>query len=110
MTNELFFQKAWDEWVDFVNFDELPKIVKGWVRHPWHQGNPNLDVVDPVSRLETPFSTFGSFSYAKHSYNFSFAIGFSKSGLRKYIKDNNIKPIINNTKRKEDNKTWWRDW
>lgn len=90
--------------------DELPKIVKGWVRHPWHQGNPNLDVVDPVSRLETPFSTFGSFSYAKHSYNFSFAIGFSKSGLRKYIKDNNIKPIINNTKRKEDNKTWWRDW
>ena len=90
--------------------DDLPKIIKGWVRHPWYNGNNNLDVVDPVSRIETPFSTFGSFSWAKHSYNFSYAIGFSKSGLKKYIKDNNIVPIITKNIKKEDVDIWERDF
>lgn len=67
--------------IETILGQEVPKIVKGWQRS---RVLPNtlLDVVDPIMKITTPFE--------KNHYNFSFAIRFSRSGLKKYIKENNI--------------------
>ena len=70
---------------------EVPKIVKGWTKDGNHTyGNSLLDATDAVETINTPFETYCSRrpEYEKDhtSYDFSFAIGFSKSGFKKYCK------------------------
>lgn len=70
--------------------EEVPKILKGFSNHWGYNGNSILNTVDYVSELQTPFEARGSFSYDPYREDFKICIGFSKSGLKKYIKDNNI--------------------
>lgn len=70
--------------------EEVPKILKGFSNHWVHNGNSILDTVDYVSEVQTPFEARGSFTIDPYRENFKICIGFSKSGLKKYIKDNNI--------------------
>ena len=103
MTNKLFFQKVWNEWINFVNFDEEQTSFNlGSWSYTFHKYTKMLKTF--IEEYNCPTN-----SWAKHFYGFSYAIGFSKSGLKKYIKDNNIVPIMTNTKKEEVN-IWWKDF
>lgn len=78
--------------IEFLIGEEVPKIIKGYSAEWEYNGNSILDTVDYVSKLQTPFEARGSFSYDPYREDFICTIGFSKSGLRKYIKEHNIKP------------------
>lgn len=79
--------KNWKGIQILVNTD-LPKIVKGYERNRHHDGNSNIDATDLVSQVGTPFESWGSFTLStKDTYNFEVAIGFSKSGFNKFIKN-----------------------
>ena len=64
-------------------FGAVPKIVKGWSiehRRPW--GNTLLDITDPVEGINTPFENCRRRpEYIDAYIQFTFAVGFSKSGL-----------------------------
>ena len=62
------------------------KIVKGWSHDTHHSGNSILDAVDPVSLIETPFSDRNCWGH-DCDFDFRFAVGFSKRGLNKDIKE-----------------------
>ena len=81
-----------DDYLDIEELigEEVPKILKGFCNHWGYNGNSILDTVDYVSELQTPFEARGSFTIDPYREDFKIAIGFSKSGLKKYIKDNNI--------------------
>lgn len=69
----------------------VPKIVKGWTKEGnGTYGNSLLDATDAVESINTPFETYCSRrpEYEKDNtkYDFAFAIGFSKSGFKKYCK------------------------
>ena len=84
------------DWKDIEEIlgEEVPKIIKGYTKNRREPGNCLLDVVDPVLRIGTPFETRGSFSFSYDSYSFPIYLYFSKSGLKKYIKDKGIVPEI----------------
>lgn len=84
------------DWKDIETIigEEVPKIIKGWEYSRNYNGNPNLDVVDPCMMIYTPFESRSSFSFNFDYCDFSFRLYFSKSGLKKYIKDNNIVPTV----------------
>jgi len=90
---------SWED-IEFILGEEVPKIIKGYEYNRGsglsskYYGNPLLDVVDPVVRIQTPFESRGSFCYNSNYYDFSISLYFSKSGLNKYIKDNKIVPEI----------------
>ena len=64
---------------------ELPKIVQGWQRNRYF-GNPILNAIDPVDQLRTPFENSYHQPGKKFTYfDFAFAIGFSKRGLKKLM-------------------------
>ena len=70
---------------------EVPKIVKGWSKDGHRtSGNSLLDATDPVESINVPFEKYCSRrpEYEKDNtcYDFAFAIGFSKSGFKKYCK------------------------
>lgn len=81
-----------DDYLDIEELigEEVPKILKGFSNHWGYNGNCILDTVDYVSELKTPFEARGSFTIDPYREDFKICIGFSKSGLKKYIKDNNI--------------------
>lgn len=67
---------------------ELPKILIGWKsssKQHFYTGNSILDVVDPVSEIQTPYESRGSFCAAPTYFNFTFKIGFSKRGLKSLL-------------------------
>ena len=79
--------QTWEsiEWL----FGEIPKILKGWTIHGidgFKIGNSILSVVDPVSRIITPFQHRGSFTVDKYAYDFTTAFGFTKKGLNSLLK------------------------
>lgn len=81
--------------LEMILCEEVPKIIKGWTKYDrerYHL-NPLLNAVDHVCKLQTPFESSGMWKGLDY-FTFSFAIGFSKSGLKKYIKDNNIVPEV----------------
>lgn len=61
--------------------EELPSIVKGWTNGTTsiYTGNFLLDCIDPVARLKHPVQ--------KKEKDFSIAVGFSRRGLKKLLKD-----------------------
>ena len=70
---------------------EVPKIVKGWTKEGNRtSGNSLLNATDEVEEINTPFEYYCSmrpeYENDHTQYNFSFAIGFSKSGFKKYCK------------------------
>ena len=72
------------DWKGLENmFGAVPKIVKGWSiehRRPW--GNTLLDITDPVEGINTPFENCRRRpEYIDAYIQFTFAVGFSKSGL-----------------------------
>lgn len=59
---------------------ELPRFCKGWTRNnETYSGNSILDVVDPVSEIRNPLE--------RSHMDFSFKIGFSKSGLNQLLRE-----------------------
>lgn len=78
------------DWLDIEQIigEEVPKIIKGYTERRAYYGNANLDVIDPVLRIQTPFESTGSFSMNFSRFTFPIHLYFSKSGLKKYIKDN----------------------
>jgi len=70
---------------------EVPKIIKGWKYNRQFSGNPILDAVDPVARIETPFERTGGWNCSDNYFNFNFAVGFSKRGFNKDFKEWRIK-------------------
>ena len=69
---------------------DVPTVLKGWRRNGldgFKIGNSILDVVDPVSRIITPFEHRGSFTHDRYAYKFSLAIGYSKRGFKQRLKD-----------------------
>ena len=68
--------------------DTLPKIVQGWVLTDsilGYDGNSILDNVDPVSEVQHILShSYGNY---KNSKDFYFAVGFSKRGIKKLLKE-----------------------
>ena len=70
---------------------KVPKIVKGWTKEGNRtSGNSLLNATDEVEEINTPFEYYCSmrpeYENDHTHYNFSFAIGFSKSGFKKYCK------------------------
>lgn len=70
---------------------EVPKIVKGWNKDGNNISTNNLlNAFDAVEGINVPFESSCSNrpEYADKNayYDFSFAFGFSKSGLKKYCK------------------------
>lgn len=64
---------------------EVPKIVKGWQMNGHHTGgNSLLNMTDAVEDVNVAFET-GNKETPK--YSFSFAVGYSKSGLNKLLKN-----------------------
>ena len=59
---------------------ELPKFCVGWRENKLYNGNPILDVTDPVGNIKSPLIGI----YCRNP--FSFSIGLSKSGLNKLAK------------------------
>lgn len=82
------------DWEDIQEIlgEDIPKIIKGYTCKNRYRSNSNLDVVDPVLKIQTPFEAYGSFCYNADRFTFPIRLYFSKSGLKKYIKDNNITP------------------
>lgn len=71
--------------------NEVPKIVKGWRREGHYPyGNSILNMTDPVEKIGTPFEESNSKRYeGEHVYTtFAFAIGYSKRGLSRMLKEN----------------------
>lgn len=90
-------------WTDLANLigEELPKIVVGW-KAAGHtsSGNSLLDACDAVDSVGTPFETGQSacplYGVEPSPYqdrigpavfNFAFAVGYSKSGMNKLMKE-----------------------
>ena len=72
--------------------DVLPKIIQGWVLTDCikgYNGNSILDNVDPVSNVSHILTNYrnGIFHISKDFY---FAIGFSKRGINKMLKELNL--------------------
>lgn len=70
---------------------DVPKIVKGWSESGNRTcGNSLLDATDPVEAINVPFEYYCSkrpeYENDSTHYDFVFAIGFSKSGFKKYCK------------------------
>ncbi len=84
------------DWEDIEEIlgEKVPKIIMGYTERRESHGNSLLNVVDPVLELKTPFEMRGSFSYNFDRYEFPIRMYFSKSGLRKYIKDKGIVPRL----------------
>lgn len=84
------------DWEDIEEIlgEKVPKIIKGYTERREYHGNSLLDVVDPILELQTPFEMRGSFSYNADRYEFPIRMYFSRSGLRKYIKDKRIVPRL----------------
>ena len=80
--------------IEEVLGEKIPKIIVGYDEDRREPGNCLLDVVDPVLRIRTPFESRGSFSYNSDRYEFPIRMYFSKSGLKKYIKDKGFVPKI----------------
>jgi len=85
-----------EDWKDIEKIlgENVPKIITGYTINRRYHNNPLLSVVDPVAKIHTPFETTGSFSFNADSYDFKINMFFSKSGLKKYIKDKNIVPKL----------------
>lgn len=74
---------------------DVPKIIKGWKKQGHDcSGNPILNAHDPAIMVGTPFERYESRRYESKDfrtmsseYNFCFAIGFSKRGLNKLLKE-----------------------
>lgn len=96
----VFKLRNWKEMEELLG-EEVPKILKGWQRDGHStSGNPILNATDPVDAVGTPFENYQSANerYTKHytgrtscygpaAFNFKFAIGFSKSGLKKLLRE-----------------------
>ena len=68
--------------------ETLPKIVQGWVLTDsilGYNGNSILDNVDPVSEVQHVLS-YSRCNY-RNSKDFYFAVGFSKRGINKLLKE-----------------------
>ena len=57
---------------------QLPKFCTGWHRQEQYNGNPLLDVVDPVGNLTVPFHK---------EFSFRFRVGFSKLAISRILKE-----------------------
>lgn len=72
---------------------EVPKILKGWTQTGLgYNGNSILSSTDPVGNLEHPYQVTGHHGTKQHfkgikTRNFSFAVGLSKRGLNKKMKE-----------------------
>ena len=69
---------------------EIPKILTGWKINDseFDLGNPILDMTDEVDRIGTPFELREYKKYKdSHAGTFKFAIGYSKNGLKKMLKE-----------------------
>lgn len=91
-----FIPRDWKDMEQFVGM-EVPEILKGWKKNTAPTGNPLLEATDAVASIETPlkilnFRRNGAEDYEKLGLNkrhitFGFSIGFSKSGLKKLVKE-----------------------
>lgn len=92
----MIFQPCYYEVLEDL-FGDIPKILKGWSVSGdsiMQVGNPLLDSTDPVGFIESPFywrsaskSEYQELFPGCESFPFVFAVGFSKRGLNKAIKD-----------------------
>lgn len=92
------------DWKDIEEIlgERVPKIIMGYTESREYHGNSLLNVVDPVLELKTPFEMRGSFSYNADRYEFPIRMYFSRSGLRKYIKDKGIVPNVDKSTESDD--------
>lgn len=85
------------EGIEEIMGGNIPKIFKGFCKNKPYVGNSLLHVVDPVLEIQTPFERGGSFGYNADRFDFEVILHFSKSGLKKHIRDKGIKPTVNDT-------------
>jgi hypothetical protein len=79
---------------------KVPKILLGYHNSDWdarpYIGNSILEVVDPVSKLVTPFEHSYDYMSNYARYNFDFTVGYSKRGLQHKIKQYKESEVIKN--------------
>lgn len=78
-----------DQIQELFGLTEIPKFLTDWKYHGHDSpGNPLLDAHDPMAMVGTPIEDREvSLRGEVHNYwNFNFAIGVNRSGLRKYRK------------------------